>query len=59
SAILQGLTKAQVDALAAKLLPGQDRIIVVVGDRAKTMDGLKKLNLPIVELDADGLPLKK
>lgn len=59
SAILQGLTKAQVDALAAKLLPGQDRIIVVVGDRAKTMDGLRKLNLPIVELDADGLPLKK
>lgn len=59
SAILQGLTKAQVDALAAKLLPGQDRVIVVVGDRAKTMEGLKKLNLPIVELDADGLPLKK
>jgi zinc protease len=59
SSILKGLTKAQVDALAAKLLPNEDKVIVVVGDRSKVFEGLKTLGYPIVELAADGAPLKK
>lgn len=57
--ILQGLTKEQVDGLAAKLLPAADKVIVVVGDRNKVFAGLQSLGYPIVELDTDGAPLKK
>jgi len=58
NAILANLTKPEVDALAAKLLPAEDKIIVVVADRKVVMDGLKGLGYPIVELDADGMPVQ-
>lgn len=59
NAILASLGKQEVDALAAELLPSGDKVIVVVGDRNVVMDGLKGLGYPIVELDADGMPVKK
>ena len=57
--ILKGLTKAEVDQLAAKLLPSDDKVIVVVGDRKMVMEGLQSFGHPIVELNEDGEPLAK
>jgi len=48
--ILQGMSKADVDALASKHL-------IVVGDKAKYMDEVKALGYPVVEIDADGNPV--
>lgn len=59
NAILANISKPEIDALAAKLLPSDDKVIVVVGDRKVVMQGLQGLGYPIVELDADGAPVKK
>ncbi len=55
--ILQGMSKADIDALAAKHLNLDEMIMVVVGDKAKYMDEVKALGYPVVELDANGNPL--
>ena len=55
--ILQGMSKADVDALASKHLNLDDMIMVVVGDKAKYMDEVKALGYPVVEIDADGNPV--
>ena len=57
AAILQNITKAEIDALAAKHLNLNDMIMVVVGDKAKHWDEVKALGYPVVELDPDGNPL--
>lgn len=57
--ILKDLTKAEVDALAKKVLPVDNLYIVVVGDKASTIAGLGQLGYEIVELDAEGNPLIK
>jgi len=54
SDILQNISKAEIDVLASELINPDDMIIVVVGDKAKIMDDLESLDLPIVELDEDG-----
>jgi len=54
SSILSSITKAELDALAAKHLNLDDMITVVVGDKAKVMESVKALGLPIVELDENG-----
>lgn len=55
--ILEGITKPEVDALAAALLDIDEMILVVVGDRETILPGLQALDFPIVELDEDANPL--
>ena len=57
SSILQGMSKSDIDALAAKHLNLDEMIMVVVGDKAKHMDEVKALGYPVVELDPDGNPV--
>jgi zinc protease len=54
--ILANMTKAEIDALAKKWIDTSKMNILLVGDKAKTEEGVKKLGYPIVELDADGKP---
>ncbi len=52
--ILSDMNKTQSDALAKKWLKTDNLNILLVGDKAKIMEGLKKFEYPIVELDVDG-----
>lgn len=52
--ILQGITKDELNALAAKHLRMSEMIGVVVGDKAVVMEDLLTLGYPIVEIDTDG-----
>ncbi|MDQ3046359.1 MAG: insulinase family protein [Bacteroidota bacterium] len=56
--ILKNMTKADVDALAKKHLPLDRMAILVVGDKSKVYENLKKLGYEVVELDTDGNPVK-
>lgn len=57
--ILANLTKKQVDEVAKKYLNPEKMNILLVGDKAKIMEGIKKLGYEIVELDADGKVVEK
>lgn len=57
--ILANLTKQQVDAVAKKMLNPEKMNILLVGDKAKILEGVKKLGYEIVELDADGKKVEK
>ncbi|MGQ0738122.1 MAG: M16 family metallopeptidase [Bacteroidota bacterium] len=57
--ILANLTKKEVDAVAKKMLNPDKMNILLVGDKAKIYDGVKKLGYEVVELDADGKKLEK
>ncbi len=57
--ILAALTKPQVDASAKKMLATEKMNILLVGDKAKIYEGVKKLGYEIIELDADGKPVEK
>ncbi len=52
--ILKGMTKQQIQAYAKKYLNAEKMNILLVGDKAKIHDGVKKLGYEVVELDADG-----
>lgn len=52
--ILKSMTPAQMKALAQKYLHPDKMNILLVGDKKKVMDGVKKLGYEIIELDADG-----
>jgi zinc protease len=54
--ILASMTKAEIDALAKKWINTSKMNILLVGDKARTEEGVKKLGYPIIELDADGKP---
>jgi zinc protease len=56
--ILGSMTKQEVDALAKKWIDADRMNILLVGDKAKILPGLKKFGYDIIELDADG-KLKK
>jgi zinc protease len=56
--ILQGLSKADVDALAKKYLRPENAYIVIVGDKALVKPGLEKLGYEVVELDKTGNVVK-
>jgi len=57
--ILASLTKKEVDAFAKKMLAPEKMNILLVGDKAKILDGIKKLGYEIVELDVDGKKVEK
>ncbi|HEX6193354.1 MAG TPA: pitrilysin family protein [Chitinophagaceae bacterium] len=57
--ILANLTKEQVDATAKKVLDPAKMNILLVGDKVKIIDGVKKLGYEIVELDVDGNKVEK
>lgn len=59
--ILRDMTKKEMDALAKKHVNASKLNMLLVGDKAKILPGLKKLGYPIVELDSDGkaVPEKK
>ncbi|MFZ1328612.1 MAG: pitrilysin family protein, partial [Chitinophagaceae bacterium] len=49
--ILANLTKQQIDAVAKKMLNPDKMNILLVGDKAKILEGVKKLGYEIIELD--------
>ncbi len=57
--ILANLTKQQVDAIVKKVLRPDQMNILLVGDKAKILEGVKKLGYTIVELDVEGKPVEK
>jgi zinc protease len=57
--ILANMSKAEIDALAKKWINTDKMNILLVGDKAKTQDGVKKLGYEIVELDVNGKPVGK
>jgi len=57
--IIQSITKEEIDAIAKKWLNTDKMNILVVGDKEKILPGLEKLGYEIIELDADGKPVKK
>jgi zinc protease len=57
--ILQSMTPEQMKAIANKYIDPDKLNILLVGDKATILDGVKKLGYEIVELDADGNKLEK
>lgn len=57
--ILANLTKEQIDAVAKKMLDPSKMNILLVGDKAKIYEGVKKLGYEVIELDADGKKVEK
>lgn len=55
--ILKSITKQEITTLAKTRLPFENMVILVVGDKSKTYQGLTKLGYEIVELDVDGNPI--
>ncbi len=52
------VTPAEVQAVAKRLVPDQNHVWVVVGDRAKIEKGIRELNIgEIVVVDANGNPV--
>ncbi|HEU4472816.1 MAG TPA: pitrilysin family protein [Flavisolibacter sp.] len=52
--ILKNMTKEQMMQMSQKYLNPEKMNILLVGDKARIIDGVKKLGYEIVELDADG-----
>jgi len=57
--ILKAMTKEQISQMAKKYLNPDKMNILLVGDKARILEGVKKLGYNIIELDADGKPLEK
>ncbi len=57
--ILAGFTKQQADASIKKTLNPAKMNILLVGDKAKIYNGVKKLGYEVIELDADGNAVQK
>lgn len=52
--ILKNMTKAELDKITRKYVQPEKMNILLVGDKARSLDGVKKLGYEVVELDADG-----
>jgi zinc protease len=52
--ILANMTKAEIDAMAKKWINVSKMNILLVGDKEKTQEGVKKLGYEIIELDTEG-----
>ena len=57
--ILQEVKAEQLKATANKYIKPEQMNILLVGDKASILDGVKNLGYEIVELDADGNKLEK
>ena len=57
--ILQNMTKAELNKIASKYYKPEKMNILLVGDKAKILEGVKKLGYDVVELDSDGKPVVK
>ena len=57
--ILAKITKQEIDAVAKKMLNPEKMNILLVGDKAKILAGVKKLGYEIIELDVDGKKIEK
>ncbi len=57
--IIKNITKQEIDGLAKRWINPDKMNILVVGDKAKILEGLQKLGYEIVELDTDGRPAEK
>jgi len=57
--LLVNMTKGELDKTTKKYLSLDKMNILLVGDKAKYMEGIKKYGYDIVELDADGKPVEK
>lgn len=56
--ILNNISKEEIDGLAKKYLDTEKMNIVLVGDKKKILPGLQTMGYEIVELNADGEPIK-
>jgi zinc protease len=54
--ILQGMSKEQLMKIVQQHVRPDKMNILLVGDKEKIMEGVKKLGYPVVELDTDGKP---
>ncbi len=52
--ILQNMTKAELNKIASKYYTPAKMNVLLVGDKAKILEGVKKLGYEVIELDADG-----
>jgi zinc protease len=59
TAILNSITKKEIDALTKKYIDINKMNIVLVGDKNLVVPGLKRLGYEIIELDADGKEVGK
>ena len=57
--LLVNMKKDELDRTTKKYLSLDKMNILLVGDKAKYIDGIKKYGYDIVELDADGKPVEK
>lgn len=57
--ILAKLTKQEVDAVAKKMLNPDKMNILLVGDKAKILESVRKLGYEVIELDAEGKKMEK
>jgi zinc protease len=57
--ILNGMTAEQLTATAKKYIQPEKLNILLVGDKATILDGVKKLGYDVVELDVDGNKMEK
>ncbi|MEJ7914016.1 MAG: pitrilysin family protein [Chitinophagaceae bacterium] len=55
--ILQAMTTAEINRVTKKYVHPERMNILLVGDKAKIMEAVKKLGYEVVELDADGKKL--
>jgi zinc protease len=55
--MIKNMTKEEMANLAKKYINPEKMNILLVGDKQKIQDGVKKLGYEIVELDADGKPV--
>lgn len=58
TAILNGITKDEINALAKKNLPMDKMVIFVLGDKASNLELIKKLGYDVVEIDNEGNEVK-
>jgi zinc protease len=57
--ILKNMTRDQMLAMAKKYLDPDKMNILLVGDKAKIYEGVKKMGYEIIELDTDGKKVEK
>lgn len=57
--ILKNMTKKEIDGLTKKWIDPNKLNILLVGDKAKILPGLQKMNYPIIELDTEGKTTQK